>query len=193
MKARRFPTKFVCDGPSPCRVGDALSVSRALGLRSYFTGQRCVNGHVSWRLTRNTECLECRKEEKKRWQKGPKSDDHRKRVNRRKYLRRKSDPAFRDRERVRLRIKKRARERGVPGRHTAADIKLIFKAQRGRCAYFRNCNNRLGDDYHVDHIYPIALGGTNDRSNIQLACPACNQLKSAQHPVDFAQSIGLLI
>lgn len=192
MKTRRFPTKFVCDGSTPCRVGDALSVSRALGLRAYFTGHRCVNGHVSWRLTRNTECLECRKEEKKRWFAG-RSAAQRKRMNRKKHETRMENPVFRERARIRLRIRKQARKRGVCGRHTAADIKSIFKAQRGRCAYFRNCGNRLGDDYHVDHIHPIALGGTNDRSNIQLACPTCNQLKSAQHPVDFAQSIGLLI
>lgn len=91
------------------------------------------------------------------------------------------------------RARGKARRRGAAGSHTAADIKLIYKAQKGRCAYFAVCRTGLGHDYHEDHIIPIALGGTNDASNIQLTCPACNWSKHASHPVDFAQRIGLLV
>jgi 5-methylcytosine-specific restriction endonuclease McrA len=53
---------------------------------------------------------------------------------------------------------------------------------------------RLGEDYHIDHIVPICSGGTNDPSNIQLACPACNRAKGGQDPVDFARGVlGLLL
>lgn len=49
------------------------------------------------------------------------------------------------------------------------------------------------DGYHVDHIQPLALGGSNDKTNLQLLCPTCNTKKSAKHPIDFMQSRGLLL
>lgn len=118
-----------------------------------------------------------------------------KRQRRRKALSiwRERDPAGYQRYRKAKRARGRARRRGATGNHTLDDINLIFKSQKGRCAYFRTCKTRLGDDYHVDHIMPICQDGTNDRTNIQLTCPACNWSKNGQHPVDFAQSLGLLI
>jgi len=91
------------------------------------------------------------------------------------------------------RARGKARRRGVTGSFTRDDVERIFKAQRGRCAYYRSCRTKLGDDYHADHIVPIAGGGTNSADNIQLTCPACNWSKNDRHPVDFAQSLGLLI
>jgi hypothetical protein len=47
----------------------------ALGLRRYFTGIPCINGHVSERTVRKHYCRECRriakKEENRRWRKTP--------------------------------------------------------------------------------------------------------------------------
>lgn len=34
----------------------------------------------------------------------------------------------------------------------------------------------------VDHIHPVALGGSNDRSNLQCLCLPCNIRKSARVP-----------
>lgn len=34
----------------------------------------------------------------------------------------------------------------------------------------------------LDHIQPKALGGTNARRNLQLACRPCNEAKAAQAP-----------
>jgi len=45
----------------------------------------------------------------------------------------------------------------------------------------------------VDHIYPIALGGTNEGSNLQLLCRFCNRSKGAKHPVDYMQKRGFLL
>lgn len=66
---------------------------------------------------------------------------------------------------------------------------LMLK-QNGRCPA---CRELLNEDYHLDHIMPIALGGKNEDSNIQLLHSRCNMKKNAKHPVDFMQSNGYLI
>ena len=66
----------------------------------------------------------------------------------------------------------------------------LFKLQKGKCAC---CGNLLSDNYHLDHIMPIALGGANEDWNIQLLRGECNLQKHAKHPVDFMQSKGFLL
>jgi len=85
---------------------------------------------------------------------------------------------------------RRARAKSSGGVHTAEDVADIMKMQGGKCAY---CRTRLGKKYHVDHVMPLALGGSNDRSNLQILCQPCNQSKSAKHPIVFAQSRGFLL
>jgi 5-methylcytosine-specific restriction endonuclease McrA len=86
---------------------------------------------------------------------------------------------------------RRAQQRSVGGRHSAADIAAIFKAQGGRCAY---CREKIGKGKrHVDHIKPLSKGGTNDRRNLQITCASCNCSKSDKDPIEFARTVGLLI
>lgn len=66
----------------------------------------------------------------------------------------------------------------------------LLKLQRGKCAC---CGLPLGDDYHLDHIMPLALGGTNTDDNIQLLRATCNLQKKSKHPIDFMRSKGLLL
>ena len=37
--------------------------------------------------------------------------------------------------------------------------------------------NILEDDYQLDHITPVSKGGTNELSNMAIACPQANQMK----------------
>jgi 5-methylcytosine-specific restriction endonuclease McrA len=69
------------------------------------------------------------------------------------------------------------------GDHTAADVHAQYARQRGRCYW---CHERVGDHYHVDHVTPLALGGTNGPENLVIACAPCNRRKHARHPMDFA-------
>jgi acetyl/propionyl-CoA carboxylase alpha subunit len=66
----------------------------------------------------------------------------------------------------------------------------LFRLQKGMCAC---CKKPLGDNYHMDHIMPLALGGTNTDDNIQLLRAKCNMQKSAKHPIEFMQSRGFLL
>lgn len=85
---------------------------------------------------------------------------------------------------------KRARRIGAPGRHTANDVRRIYALQRGRCAA---CRKHLPSSYHVDHITPLARGGTNDAINLQILCPPCNLRKHATDPIEFMQGRGYLL
>lgn len=86
---------------------------------------------------------------------------------------------------------RKARKRNAPGAHTAADIKRIHKLQRGCCAA---CFKPLNGKYHVDHRVPLARGGSNDWTNLQLLHPRCNLRKHARDPVEYMQlEHGLLL
>lgn len=104
---------------------------------------------------------------------------------------RKRDIKLRQKDPERWRIKQRAKghRRRAPGRFTKADIDRLFLFQRGKCAI---CRCGL-DAYDIDHIMPIALGGTNDPENLQLLCKPCNNHKGAAHPVDYMQQRGFLL
>lgn len=92
-----------------------------------------------------------------------------------------------------IRRNRKARIRNACGTHTAADIDQLFKLQKGRCANPK-CRKRLSvGQFHIDHIVPIARGGSNDRRNLQLMCAHCNQAKHSKDPVIWAREHGLLI
>lgn len=94
--------------------------------------------------------------------------------------------AWRQNNRDRVRAAKRARK----STKRITLVRELTQLQRGRCAY---CRAKLGDEFHVDHVMPLKLGGPDRRSNLQLACEPCNLTKSAQDPIDFARSTGRLL
>ena len=66
----------------------------------------------------------------------------------------------------------------------------LFKRQKGKCAC---CQEPLGDNYHLDHIIPLSLGGANEDWNIQLLTATCNLKKGSKHPIDYMRSKGLAL
>ncbi len=85
---------------------------------------------------------------------------------------------------------RRAREASAEGRLSPGLHDRLMKAQRGKCVC---CGKPLGTDYHLDHIMPLALGGSNTDDNIQLLRAKCNLQKNAKHPVDFMRQRGFLL
>ena len=85
---------------------------------------------------------------------------------------------------------RRSRKRSAGGKLSRGLSVRLFSLQKGKCPC---CNQPLGGDYHLDHITPLALGGSNTDDNIQLLRAICNQQKHAKHPVDFMQSRGFLL
>lgn len=88
-----------------------------------------------------------------------------------------------------VRLINSARRRGGGGRPSRGIVRRLFDLQRGKCA----CCGSLLTSFHVDHIMPLALGGSNDDKNLQLLLPSCNLKKSAKHPIDYMQSKGNLL
>lgn len=112
------------------------------------------------------------------------------RANKIKSYMKKWNSENRERRRA-LEHNREARKRGNGGSHTASDIKNIFDAQGGKCAYCKICIKK--NKRHIDHIIPLILGGSNDRENIQLLCVPCNLQKGPLHPLEYARNIGLLL
>lgn len=84
---------------------------------------------------------------------------------------------------------RRRKERKL-GRLPRGTISRIRALQRNRCAI---CRVSLRNGDHVDHIIPLARGGTHTSGNIQLLCPTCNVRKSDRDPIQHMQSLGRLL
>ena len=85
---------------------------------------------------------------------------------------------------------RRAKKIASGGRLSNGLKSKLFLLQRGKCAC---CGLPLGDNFHMDHIMPLALGGPNTDDNMQLLRQRCNNQKHSKHPVDFMQSRGFLL
>lgn len=86
--------------------------------------------------------------------------------------------------------RRRAKKNETSGEYSSDDIHEIKKLQKYKCAY---CPKSIRKKYHVDHIIPLAKGGSNYRKNIQVTCPKCNLKKNSKDPIDYAQQIGKLL
>jgi CRISPR/Cas system Type II protein with McrA/HNH and RuvC-like nuclease domain len=82
---------------------------------------------------------------------------------------------------------------GPVKRHKRKDIgkptiRRLFEAQDGKCVF---CHVDL-DQFHVDHIIPIARGGGNGENNLQLLCPKCNLSKRDKDPAMYMMEVGIV-
>jgi 5-methylcytosine-specific restriction endonuclease McrA len=87
------------------------------------------------------------------------------------------------------RANRRARYKNAIGTHTKEEIQDIIRMQRGKCAI---CRIKMITPC-MDHIVPLAAGGTNFRGNLQAVCRSCNSRKHAKDPIEFARSLGNLL
>lgn len=82
----------------------------------------------------------------------------------------------------------RARKKGNGGKLSASIVQKLLTKQNNKCVC---CGASLDNGYHLDHIMPLALGGMNDDSNVQLLTPKCNMSKGSKHPDDWAREKGI--
>jgi 5-methylcytosine-specific restriction endonuclease McrA len=215
--------------------------AKAIGLKTYFTGKPCKNGHVAERFTGCGSCVECKaaraaswaaanpekvrdiaaayrkanpgkrracfatwyaaNSEKVRARAADYRTENAEKVAARMKVYRKSNPekvrasstAWKAANREKLREywrNRRARKRGAEGKCTAKEAAAIREAQKDRCAY---CRVKIKGGGHLDHIIPLARGGTNWPSNQQWLCEPCNLSKQAADPIEFARKTGRLV
>lgn len=89
-----------------------------------------------------------------------------------------------------INAKRRSLKKGSSGKHTRDDVLDLFEKQGKKCP---ECKVSLLNGYHVDHVIPLLLGGSNNKGNLQLLCPACNSKKGAKHPLEWARKNGRLL
>lgn len=78
--------------------------------------------------------------------------------------------------------RRRARKIGAPGDYTPEDIHARYAAQGGRCWW---CGTGLNGAYQIDHVVPLAKGGSNHADNLVCACAPCNRSKSDKLPHEW--------
>ena len=55
----------------------------------------------------------------------------------------------------------------------------VAEAARHRCGYCLTSQQVSGAQMHVEHIIPLARGGSSDEDNLWRACAWCNSYKGA--------------
>ncbi len=188
-------------------------VARANGQLMYSTGKPCKNGHIAERYTKTGHCKDCMltNAEKQRREHPEKASVRNKRwyakdIERSRALARESERRKTARDPAKkLAASKAAQKRfyiahpeaksqmdrlyrlrkTAPFRLTRKDIEALINAPDAQCVA---CEAKI--DLHVDHIYPLALGGNSHPLNLQLLCKSCNCSKRHTDPVKWAVRIG---
>ncbi len=66
---------------------------------------------------------------------------------------------------------------------TKQDLKESFEFFNGLCPYSDTALNE--NEYHLEHIIPVTMGGTTDPWNCILVCSPCNLSKRGKHLLDW--------
>ena len=82
--------------------------------------------------------------------------------------------------------RRRARIKNAPGQFTAVDVLKQYRSQKGKCWW---CGCDLGNDYHADHLRPLARGGSNYPENIVVSCPKCNISRQDKMPYEWSDRL----
>ena len=192
----------------------SLKEAREQSLKFYFTGKPCFKGHISQRRTCNRWCVACdhelamseaKKIANRKWalDNPSKVAEISKRFRRNggaiKWFANNPDKRseyyqrwrekYPDQNRV-FKHKRRTRLLATGNSFTSDQIRSLSITQNYKCV---NCKTSIRKSFHIDHIMPVSLGGSNDISNIQLLCPCCNLRKRAKHPREWARENGRLL
>ena len=66
--------------------------------------------------------------------------------------------------------------------YSHVDITLLRSVQNDACYY---CGTSISESFQVDHLEPLAFGGSNGIRNIMLSCADCNRRKWTLNEAQF--------
>ena len=187
-----------------------------LGLKRYFTGKSCPKGHVAKRNVCDRGCVQCASDRRAKLDRTEYELTHKEQKKlatyawREKNRKRSNQINSEWKKRNRLKLNeygrkyyannperekqyernRRAKCKGCTGSFTLADVDFLIRSQKYKCVY---CEKSVKKTFHIDHIMPLFLGGSNDKKNLQILCPTCNLKKNKKHPIDWAQENGKLL
>lgn len=154
------------------------------GLKYYFTGKKCVNGHISKRRTVKGDCLQCiRERDVKSYNNNPSKFKEKQKIfyqeNRSRILDRcikyqknnrhkinariASDPVSLMAKRIRSRLQKSLARKNCPKDSNTEDLvgcswdHLVKHIER---QFVRGMSWENRDQWHIDHIVPLASAKT---------------------------------
>lgn len=196
--------------------------AKAKGLKRYFTGKPCKNGHLSERFVSNCGCAECayartnawgkqntelKYELYSRWikqhpgynAKWVKDNPDSALASARKWYRANADSQIKNAIEWRKQNPEKARAI-VRNRHArrkraggSHTAEQILEMLARQNWKCAGCGVSIKKRRHIDHKIPLVLGGSNDISNLQGLCPSCNCSKGPKDPVKWAQENGKLL
>lgn len=80
---------------------------------------------------------------------------------------------------------RRSHKKNATGKHTTEELYQQLQNQKNKCYY---CHKELSKErkgWTADHVIPLSRGGSNDISNIVIACPPCNFKKHTSLPHEW--------
>lgn len=159
----------------------------------------------------NSYCLQCKKDNTRRWREGNKEhlleyartyrEKNRQRIrdrhrgySRQWYRKNREGLAEKNRRWQKQNPEKvaaissryRARKMGSDGNFTTEEFRRLCEKYGNRCL----CCGRDDVALHADHVVPLTRGGRNDISNIQPLCKSCNSAK-ATRIIDYRTKGGV--
>lgn len=73
-------------------------------------------------------------------------------------------------------------------RYSAEQRKIIYQRANGRC---KLCGRKIElNNFSLDHVIPLSMGGADSMSNLQASCRGCNFQKSYFLPDQFFDRIS---
>lgn len=82
--------------------------------------------------------------------------------------------------------RRRAAKRSSPAHYTADDVARQLQRQQDKCWW---CQRPCSSEYEVDHLIPLARGGTNGPENIVISCRPCNRKRGAKLPHEWTDRL----
>lgn len=163
------------------------SATKAEGLKRYFTGEPCIQGHVSTRSVANAGCDDCRKVWRKT--KAGRSYD---RKNRTKYVQTYPDKVAATSKKQNARPEVKAKQNALKSKRRAillgadserVDLQIVWVINNGWC-YLCQSFIEKGTE-HYDHMIPLTRGGTHTYANIRATHGKCNLQKNNKTPEEY--------